>query len=186
MYPTQMKASGHIYNINTDYRVAIACFRAIYDDEISDLERFYAIESLLLGTDVLEEDEEILKDKIANYLRCGEEENTKDEDIDFDYLQDEKSVRTSIRQCYHINLNEISYMHWYEYNELISGLNTDSLINRIRDLRNYDLSNVNDEKERQKIIDAQERVALKENHIKTETEKELDEFWAKIERGDAK
>ena len=65
MYPTKMEANGHIYPINTDYRVALACFRAINDAEISNLERFYAVETLLLGTEVLEQDELILKEKIA-------------------------------------------------------------------------------------------------------------------------
>ena len=86
MYPTKMEANGHIYPINTDYRVALACFRALDDDEITDLERFYAVETLLLGSDVLEEDEMILKDKIALYLKCEREDETSDDEIDFDYF----------------------------------------------------------------------------------------------------
>lgn len=184
MYPTKMEANGHIYPINTDYRVALACFKALEDTEITDLERFYAIETLLLGSDVLEEDEEILQKKIAIYLRCGKEENIEEEERDFDYLQDEENTRTSIRQCYHINLNEVSYMHWYEYNELISGLTEETLISKIRDLRSYDLSEEKDEKRRNKIIKVQERVALKEIHIKTKEEEELDKFWENIVGGD--
>lgn len=184
MYPTQMEANGHIYDINTDYRIALACFKAINDTEINDIERFYAIETMLLGNNVLEEDEQILHDKIAKYLRCGKDENVSEEERDFDYLQDEEATRTSIRQSYHINLNEISYIHWYEYNELISGLTSESLLNKIRNLRSYDLSEVTDEKRKQKIIEAQNRVALKETHIKTEEEKEIDEFWNKIVGGD--
>lgn len=184
MYPTQMEANGHIYDINTDYRIALACFKAINDTEINDIERFYAIETMLLGNNVLEEDEQILHDKIAKYLRCGKDENVSEEERDFDYLQDEEATRTSIRQSYHINLNEISYMHWYEYNELISGLTSESLLNKIRNLRSYDLSEVTDEKRKQKIIEAQQRVALKEEHIKTKEEKEIDEFWNKIVGGD--
>lgn len=184
MYPTKMEANGHIYDINTDYRIALACFKAINDIEINDIERFYAIETMLLGNNVLEEDEQILHDKIAKYLRCGKDENVSEEERDFDYLQDEEATRTSIRQSYHLNLNEIPYMHWYEYNELISGLTSESLLNKIRDLRSYDLSEISDEKRKQKIIEAQQRVALKEEHIKTKEEKEIDEFWNKIVGGD--
>ena len=184
MYPTKMEANGHIYDINTDYRIALACFKAINDIKINDIERFYAIETMLLGNNVLEEDEQILHDKIAKYLRCGKDENVSEEERDFDYLQDEEATRTSIRQCYHLNLNEIPYMHWYEYNELISGLTSESLLNKIRDLRSYDLSEISDEKRKQKIIEAQQRVALKEEHIKTKEEKEIDEFWNKIVGGD--
>ena len=184
MYPTKMEANGHIYKINTDYRIALACFKAIYDPEINDVERFYAVETLLLGENVLEEDEKILQNKIEKYLRCGKNDNINEDEKDFDYIQDEEITRTSIRQCYHLNLNEIPYMHWYEYNELISGLTNESLLNNIRDLRNYDLNEVTDEKQKQKIIKAQERMALKEIHIKTKEEKEIDEFWENIVGGD--
>lgn len=185
MYPTKMEANGNIYPINTDYRVALACFRALEDDEITDLERFYAIETLLLGSDVLEEDEKILKNKITIYLRCGKEENTSEEEIDFDYLQDETNVRTSIRQCYsNLDIGKMEYLHWYEYNDLISGLTSDSLINKIRDIRSYDLSEITDEKQKNKIMAVQSRLALKDKHIKTKEEKEIDEFWDSITGGD--
>lgn len=185
MYPTKMEANGHIYPINTDYRVALACFKAINDTEITNLERFYAIETLLLGENVLSEDELILKQKIELYLRCGKEENISEEERDFDYLQDEAEVRTSIRQCYNnLDINKLDYLHWYEYNELISGLTNESLLNKIRDLRGFDLSEVSDEKRKTKIIKAQERVALKEIHKKTKEEEEIDEFWNKITGGE--
>lgn len=185
MYPTKMEANEHIYPINTDYRVALACFRALEDNEITDLERFYAIETLLLGSDVLEEDEEVLYDKIVAYLRCGKEENTPVEEVDFDYLQDEVNVRTSIRQCYNnLDVGKLDYLHWYEYNELISGLTDDTLINKIRDTRSCDLSEITDEKIKKKVIEAKKRVALKDNHIKTKEEKEIDEFWDSITGGD--
>ena len=67
MYPTKMEANGHIYNINTDYRIALACLRAIDDDEITNLERYLAIEGLLLGYNVDNDDRGILQDKIATY-----------------------------------------------------------------------------------------------------------------------
>lgn len=185
MYPTKMEANGHIYSINTDYRVALACFKALNDNEINDLQRFYAVETLLLGSDVLEEDENILYDKIITYLRCDREENTPAEEVDFDYLQDEVNVRTSIRQCYNnLDIGKLEYLHWYEYNELISGLTDDTLISKIRDTRSCDLSEINDEKTKNRIIEAKKRVALKDNHIKTQEEKEIDEFWDSITGGD--
>ena len=99
MYPTKMEANGRVYPINTDYRVALACFKALEDAEINDIQRYYAIQTLLLGNNVLEEDEEILKPKIELYLRHGEKENTSNEEIDMDYLQDEITSKVSIRQC---------------------------------------------------------------------------------------
>lgn len=176
MYPTKMEANGHIYEINTDFRIALACFKAMNDPEITNLERFYAVETLLLGDEVDSNDEMILQDKLLNYLRCGQTENMDEEKIDMDYIEDELKIRTSIRQCYHLDLNKIDYMHWWEYNELISGLTSESLLNKIRELRSFDLNEIKDIKEREKVRKAQEYVALKKNNEKKVelTEKEKD------------
>lgn len=176
MYPTKMEANGHIYEINTDFRIALACFRAMNDAEITDLERFYAIETLLLGDEVDPDDDAVLSTKMLNYLRCGQEQNMSEDKIDMDYIEDEAKVRTSIRQCYHLDLNKIDYMHWWEYNELISGLTSESLLNKIRELRSFDLNEIKDVKEREKVRKAQEYVALKKNGEKKVelTEKEKD------------
>lgn len=178
MYPTKMEANGRVYNINTDYKVALACLKAIDDDEITDLERFYAIETLLLGEDVLFEDENILRKKIELYLRCGKEENIKDDEIDMDFFQDETIIKTSIRQCYHIDLNKIDYMHWWEYNELITGLTSESVLNKTRELRTYDTSHITDQKEKDRIENAKKHVALKD---KTKKVKLTDEQMKNIE-----
>lgn len=179
MYPTKMEANGHIYPINTNYKYALACLKAINDYTITDIERYYAIITILLGPDVEEEDESVLLPKIEKYLRCGKEENTPEEEIDMDYFQDEVAIKTSIRQVYNgLNIDKED-IHWYEYNELISGLTEESQLNRIRDIRNYDLSEEKDERRKRKIKEAKERVALKKNipFIPNDKQKKLDAFW---------
>lgn len=186
MYPTKMEANGHIYPINTDYRVALACFRALDDDEITDLERFYAVETLLLGSDVLEEDEMILKDKIALYLKCEREDETSDNEIDFDYLQDENRVKISIRQCYNnLDIDKMEYLHWYEYNELIEGLTEDSLIDRVRQIRGLDTNEIEDKKKRMKAIEIKKRLALHKKVKLTEEQAQAqEEFFRLLNGGD--
>ena len=182
MYPTKMEANGHIYPINTDYRVALNCIKIYKDNTLSGIEKYFAIEYLLLGENVDLNDAEILQKKIDLYLRCGKENEESDETITYDYLQDEVLTKTSIRQCYHINLNEME-MHWYEYNELISGLTEETIINRYREIRGKNPSEIKDEKERAKLIEAQNKIAIKETHIKTKEEEELDKFWDNITEG---
>lgn len=186
MYPTKMEANGHIYNINTDFRVALACFKAINDDEITDLERFYAVETLLLGSDVLEEDELILRDKISTYLRCGREEEPSDDEIDFDYVEDENKVKISIKQCYNnLDVDKLEYLHWYEYNELIEGLTEDSLIDRVRQIRNLDVNEIEDDKKRKRAIKAKERLSLnKKVKMTSEQQQAQEEFFRLLNGGD--
>lgn len=175
MYPETIKVNGRSYKINTDFRVALSCFRAIEDDDITDETRALAIITLLLGKNVQFSDYEECLKKCSIYLRCGKEENVDDSDIDMDYLQDAKYIRTSIRHCYpSINLNEIEYLHWYEYNELIEGLTEDTILSRIRELRSFDLKEESDPHKRAQIKKAKERVALnkKNKNTKNFTEEE--------------
>lgn len=172
MYPQSMKVNGRTYKINTDFRVALACFRAIDDEYITDETRAIAILTLLLGKNVRYEDYEECFNKCAIYLRCGKEENIDNDKIDMDYIQDESYIKTSIRQCYHMNLNEIPYMHWWEYNELIEGLTEDTILNRIRELRDFNLDDETDAKRKERIRKAKQQYALKKN---TKTKKEFTE-----------
>lgn len=161
MYPNKIEVNGRTYEINTDYKVALACFRAIEDSTINDMERALAIITLLLGPDVLEEDYPKCLEKCAIYLRCGKEENDEEEEADMDYIVDETYIRTSIRQCYHMDLNKEKNVHWWEYNELIEGLTEETVLNQRRELRKFDETKVEDKKERDKIRKAKEKISLK-------------------------
>lgn len=181
-YPTKIKVNGRTYNIDTNYRTALACYRAINDNEIKDIERGLAVVTLLLGKDVPLEDINEALNKCAIYLRCGKEQNIDVDDIDMDYFQDERAIKTSIRQCYHENPNEKDY-HWWEYNELIEGLTEETLLSKIREIRNYDLSKEKDYKLRQKIQKAKDYYALKkkETPLTDEQKRNIDNFLKETE-----
>lgn len=174
MYPEYIEVNSNQYKINTDYKVALSCFRAINDDEISDLERAYAVLVLLLGKNVKQEDEEEALKKCAIYLRCGKEQNDELEEPDFDFEQDVGYITASFRSDYSIDLTKED-MHWYLYNELIEGLTSNCILSKIRELRNFNTDDIQNEKEKEKIIKAKERVALKKKITKEEQE-EIDEF----------
>ena len=180
-YPTKMIVNGVTYNIDTNYRTALACFKAINDSEIDDTKRAIAVVTLLLGKDVPLDDIEEALEKCAIYLRCGKEKNPNTNEVDMDYFQDESAIRTSIRQCYHINLNNEKDIHWWEYNELIEGLTEETLLSKIREIRTYDMSNIKDFKTKEKIRKAKEYYALKKEETPmTDTEKENIENFKKL------
>lgn len=113
--------------------------------------------------------------KVEKYLACGEsQEQHKERKKDMDFEQDFKYLVASFMSDYHINLVE-SDMHWYQFINLIQGFTENSVMNRVRDLRNYDLSEVKDQKQRNKIIKAQQSVALK-SELTQEEQEAIDEF----------
>lgn len=179
MYPEYIETNNKQYKINTDFRVALACFRAIEDDEINDYARVEAVVSLLLG---VEKDNKVQIPKInvteldkvlellVKYLTCndGEEKKTTSNKRDMDFIQDEKYIYASFLSDYNIDLDTIEYMHWWKFCNLISGLTDKCILSRVRDIRNTDLSEYKDSKTKEKLIKAMKSVKLKEKKTKEE------------------
>jgi len=119
------------------------------------------------------------------YLSCGKElDASTNNDADMDYIEDYDYVEASFESDYHISLSDTK-MHWWKFNKLINGLSNSELgncciLNRVRNLRNYDTSKIEDAKERKKIEDAKALVALKknkkENNLTKEQEKSMQEL----------
>ena len=180
MYPQYVEVFGKRYKINTDFKVAIECNRIAEDETIGDLERALAIIYKLYGEEGLNipDHYEKLLEMAQKYLLCGKEYDVEsNEKPDMDFIEDYSYITTSFMSDYHIDLENCN-MHWWKFMDLMNGLSNNELgncciLNRIRNLRNFDLKDMKDAKERQKIIKAKEQVALKKNK-KQATEKQIE------------
>lgn len=184
-YPKYAQIEDRIYEINTNFKVAIKCNEVAEDKSISDTERALAIIYLLFGEKGLQSnDRDKLLEKAKYYLSCGKEIEQSNEEPDMDYIEDYSYIKTSFRSDYGIKLDEEN-IHWWEFNELMNGLSNSELgdccvLNRIRNLRNLDLREISDKTERDKLAKAKEQVALKrnkkENHLTKEQEESMKEL----------
>lgn len=182
--PQYVKVKNKKYKINSDFRVAIECDKVARNTKIDDTERAMAIIYLLFGTDGLncyENWEELLK-LGKRYLLLDKEYNSlkiEPQKQDFDYEKDQAYIRTSFIQDYGYNPYEKEYLHWWDFWNDLNGLSNSEfgnccILNRVRNLRNYDLSKIKDYKEREKAREAQQMVALdnEEEQEKEYTEQE--------------
>ena len=190
-YPKYVEIDDTKYTINTDFRVAIECNRIAEDDTIGDYERVLGIICTLFGSKALDNPnhyEKLLK-MAKKYLSCGKEINDKvdDSNIDMDFIEDMDYIEASFMSDYGISLEDTE-MHWWKFYKLINGLSNSEMgnccvLNRVRNLRNFDVSQIKDEKERNKIIKAKNEVALKkkkkdvEVELTEEQQKSVDEFY---------
>lgn len=187
-YPRVAKIDDKVYPINTDFRVAIECNRIAEDESINDLERALAIIYTLFGEEGINTPAhyEKLLEIAKKYFLCGKEyDEETNEKPDMDFIQDMDYIEASFMSDYHIDLTETK-MHWWKFYNLMNGLSNSELgnccvLNRIRNLRNYDVSEIKDVRERDKIIKAKNQVALKkqEKEVKLteEQQKSVDEFY---------
>ena len=190
-YPEYVEIKGKKYKINTDFRVAIECNRIAQDDTIGDFERALGIICTLYGEQAIDDVEnyETLLKLAKKYLSCNKEiDDIDNENIDMDFIEDMDYIEASFMSDYNIDLSNIQ-MHWWKFYKLINGLSNSEIgncciLNRVRNLRNYNTKDIKDLKQKQKIEKAKEQVALKkkkkENHLTKEQQDSVNEFYKSL------
>lgn len=184
----KIQIENTIYEANTDFRIAIRCNEIAQDETIGDYERVLGIICTMFGATALDNPnhyEKLLKWALK-YLSCGKEIDTHEEP-DMDYIEDMEYIEASFMSDYQIDL-ENTEMDWQKFNKLINGLSNSEMgnccvLNRVRNLRNYDVKDIKDINERNKIIKAKEAVKLKKHrkekevNLTEEQQNSVDEFY---------
>ena len=186
-FPKYVEIENKRYKINTDFRVAIECNRIAEDETIGDIERVLGIIYTLFGEEGINTPEhyEKLLEMAKKYLCCGQELEQTNEKPYMDFIEDEGDIRSSFQYDYKYDPYEEEYVHWYKYYNDLKNLSNSEfgdccVLNRIINLRKFDVSKIKDRKEKEKIIKAQKQVALKKNKkekkLTKEQEKSMDEL----------
>lgn len=187
--PEYVKIGDKKYKINTDFRVAIECNNIAQDSNIGDTERPLAIIYKLFGDEGLDNPQnwEKLLELGIKYLSLEKYTNNidKDVEIDMDFNEDMNYIEASFMSDYKIDLAN-GKMHWWKFYSLLEGLSNSELgnccvLNRVRNLRTFDLSQIKDNKEREKLAKAKEMVSLKKIKHEVELTKEQEESMRKLD-----
>ena len=166
--PNYVRVGDKKYKLNTSYKTAIECNEIAQNVEIGDYERALGIIYTLYGDDGLNshEDWQKLLELGIKYLSLGIDikmANNETSEPDFDYIQDMGYIKSSFMFDYGIDLDKEPDMHWWTFSRLLNGLSNSELgtcciLNRVRNLRNLDLSQIKDAKERSRLAKAKEEV----------------------------
>lgn len=187
--PEYAKVGDKKYKINTDFRIAIECNNIAQDETINDTERALAFIYKLYGDEGLNnpQDWNKLLELGVKYLLFGKDNNVTDnsDEIDMDFNEDMDYIEASFMSDYRIDLaNE--KMHWWKFYTLLEGLSNSEMgnccvLNRIRNLRTFDLSQIKDRKECEKLAKAKEMISLKKNKHEVKLTKEQEESMRKLD-----
>lgn len=148
---------GTKYPINTDFRVAIECDRVINDPDIDDQARGIIITGLLFGNDS-PYNEEALK-KASIYLSGGSKEKNNEKRL-IDFTQHWGLIYSAFLGQYNINLHEAD-LHYQEFLFLLKGIKNTALSDVV-DILSRNPNEETDLKARKKLIDAQNKLRIKE------------------------
>ena len=178
--PEYALINGKKVKINTDFRFALKCQEIAVDDELNDYERALAIIYTLFGEEALQDDDHLEEylEKSLKFLQCGAETNSIDEvgEVTFDFEQDWGLVKASFMSDYKKDLDK-EQIHWWTFYDLLGGLTDQTILSRVRQVREEPLSGKKG-KELDRWIKAKKAVELKPK--KTAREKELDKYWEEI------
>lgn len=189
-YPTYVIVNNHRYDIDTDFRIAIECNQIAQDETIGDFERMLAVLYKLFGEKAIKctGDYQMLLELAKKYLSCGkeiEEITASNDPPDMDYVEDYDYIEASFMSDYHIDLAK-EKMHWWKFFKLLNGLSNSDMgncciLNRIRNIRNMDLRDIQDTKERERARKLKEQVALKKYDKKYNLTQEQEESMRKLD-----
>lgn len=187
-YPEFVIIDNKRYDINTDFRIAIQCNEIASKEDISDVERALAVIYLLFGEKGLydTENHEKLLNFAIKFIVCNSEKKNKKEKPDMDFIEDMDYIEASFMSDYNIDLSNTE-MHWWKFYKLINGLSNSEfgnccVLNRVRNIRNIDIKEIEDKKERNKIIEAKKNFELKKNKKENHLTKEQKESMEKINK----
>lgn len=190
--PKFVKVDNKLYEINTDFRVALECNRIAMDKNIGDYERSLAILYKLFGDSAIScENQSRLLELGLQYLSLGEEQKSLKNDFEnkneLDFSKCTGIIKSSFKFDYNYDPYELEYLHWYDFYNDLSNLSTSEfgnccILNRIISILNQDISKIKDSKERDKLNKAQIKLRRmycisEEKEITKEQEESATEFY---------
>ena len=163
--PQYVKVDDKLYKINTDFRVALECNRIAEDTSIGEFERAMAIIYKLFGEDGLDcENQNRLLELGMKYLLLGNDKkelkNENKEKFELDFNKCIGLIKASFKFDYKYDPYELEYLHWYDFYNDLESLSTSEfgnccILNRITSILNQEPKEIKDNKQRQKLIEAQ-------------------------------
>ena len=169
--PQYVKVDNKLYKINTDFRVALECNNIAEDNSIGDLERAMAIIYKLFGEDGLNcENQNRLLELAMKYLLLGndkkEPKNENKEKYELDFNKCIGLIKASFKFDYKYDPYELEYLHWYDFYNDLESLSTSEfgnccILNRITSILNQEPKEIKDNKQRQRLIEAQKLLSQK-------------------------
>lgn len=141
--PEYARVGEKLYKINTDFQIALECDKIARSD-VGDNEKSLAILYLLFGDEGLNnpKDWEELMQKGCKFLLCGKEATDNDDKPTMDYEQDKSYIKASFYTDYGIpNIYNVK-MHWWDFCDYMNGLTENCVLNRVRYVREYDISDL--------------------------------------------
>lgn len=183
--PTEAIFNDDVFLINTDFRIGIQYELLMSDKEVSNSDKIRQSVALFFYNDFNRkiEDEEVIEvvDYISWFYSGGMsakevERNAKvggsRQKAIYSFEYDADYIYADFMKIYGINLQQIEYLHWWEFKALFKGLDEESKISKIMGYRTMKITKDMSKQEKDHYKNLKRIYKLPDG--KTEQEKEQD------------
>lgn len=178
--PTSLLIDGYEYPVNSDFRTMIQFEVMMFDEDLSDKERI--TQALELFYRECPHDIAQAIDRLLWFYRCGkdEESNAKTSgggsgERIYSFTHDDAYIFSAFLNQYAINLQEIEYLHWWQFRAMFKSLNDSQEFVKIMRFRAMDLSKITDKEQKAYYKKMKEIYKIQNSHQERD-KKELDEL----------
>lgn len=153
LVPTTVEIEGVEYEINSDFRTSILFELMMQDSTIGEKEKILMALELYYPEIPKNINEAI--DKILWFYRCGKNITSqkgtgKDREATqiYSFEYDDDYIYSAFLDQYGVDLQDIEYLHWWEFKAMFKSLKEDNMIVKIMGYRNIDLSKIKDKEQK--------------------------------------
>lgn len=165
-------------DFNTDFRNAIMFELLMQNPKYSlQVKAYQSLKLFYPNLEQVTSTEKALNDIIWFYSysknnKKTSQESTRREKQIYSYEYDDELIYSAFKTQYHIDLQDIEYLHWWKFKSMFNGLNADNKIIEVMGYRAMDLSKIKDKKEKARYKKLKELYALPD--MRTQEQKESD------------
>ncbi len=180
--PTSVLIDGYEYSINSDFRAMIQFETLMFEEELSAEEQI--TQALELFYSQCPHDIAQAIDQLLWFYRCGKAEESESNvktnssgsrERIYSFTHDDTYIFSAFLNQYAINLQEVEYLHWWQFRALFKSLNDSQEFVKIMRFRAMDLSKITDKEQKAYYKKMKEFYKLPNSHQEQDM-KELDEL----------
>ena len=167
--PKSVTIGDEDYSISSNFRTFVLFEMLLMDENLSDDDKLEEIVNLVFDGEPPPKITEEVINTIIDFYKCGRvirkpktkatQEKNKNKRV-YDFSVDDGYIYSAFLSEYHIDLNEIDYLHWWKFRSLFEGLPSDCEFVKIMGYRGTDVSAIKDKNERSRILKMQALYAL--------------------------
>lgn len=168
-----LEYQGKTYRLNLCFDNVLQFYKLMDDQDVSESNKILIAFEVFFDSDAVNYvlnngDTELLVqgvEKVASYINeSSYDASSGSGDVSarsFSYEQDAEAIYSSFMQQYHIDLiNEQGNLHWDKFKALLHGLNDKTWFGQIIQIRETDVGQIEDIKQKQEIQQLQDYYAL--------------------------